>query len=166
MAVEDAVRMAKGRVIYTAVGSPIVARVMMQKGGIFGGEENGGLIFANFQYCRDGAMAAAKTIEIVAKKGKLSKLNDKIPQYHQRKKKTKCPDRKKQVVIAELAKSARGERIDRTDGLKIFFKDGWVLLRPSGTEPIFRIYSESKNPERADQLADEYKKEVEKIVSG
>lgn len=166
MAVEDAVRMAKGTVIYTAVGSPVVARVMMQKGGIFGGEENGGLIFANFQYCRDGAMAAAKILDIVARKGKLSRLNDKIPQYHQRKKKVRCPDAKKQMVISELARSAKGERIDTTDGLKIFFKDGWVLLRPSGTEQIFRIYSESKDQGRADQLVDDFKKEVERIVRG
>jgi phosphomannomutase/phosphoglucomutase len=111
-------------------------------------------------------MAAAKILDIVAKKGKLSKLNDMIPQYHQRKKKTRCPDAKKQVVLSELAISAKGERIDTTDGLKIFFKEGWVLLRPSGTEQIFRIYSESKDPARADELVEQYKKEVEKIVKG
>ena len=105
--IEDAVKMANGSVIYTKVGSPVVARVMMDKGGVFGGEENGGLIFANFQYCRDGAMAVAKMLEIVAKRGKLSEINDRIPQYCQCKKKTACPEDKKQKVLSELAK-ARG----------------------------------------------------------
>lgn len=164
--IEDAVKMANGSVIYTKVGSPIVARVMMDTGGVFGGEENGGLIFANFQYCRDGAMAVAKILEIVAKRGKLSEINDRIPQYCQCKKKTACPEDKKQKVLSELAKSSKGERIDTTDGLKVYFKDGWVLLRPSGTEQIFRIYSESKSERRAEQLADEFKKRVEKIVRG
>ncbi len=164
MCIEDAVKMAGGSVIYTKVGSPIVARVMMDKGGAFGGEENGGLIFAEFQYCRDGAMAAAKVLEIVAKLGKLSEINDRIPQYCQCKVKTACPEEKKQKVMAQLASSVSGKRVDKTDGLKVFFDEGWVLLRPSGTEPIFRIYSESKTKTRAEQLAEDYKGRVEKIV--
>jgi phosphomannomutase/phosphoglucomutase len=87
--VEDAVKMADGSIIFTKVGSPIIARAMMDKGGVFGGEENGGLIFAEFQYCRDGAMAVAKMLEIVAKNGKLSKLNDEIPAYSQYKTKNR-----------------------------------------------------------------------------
>ena len=166
MCIEDAVRMAGGSVIYTKVGSPIVARAMMEKGGAFGGEENGGLIFAEFQYCRDGAMAAAKMLEIVAKEGKLSEVNDRIPQYTQCKVKTACPDESKQKVLAELSSSAEGKRIDTTDGVKIYFDEGWVLLRPSGTEPIFRIYSESKTKAKAEQLAEDYKKRVEKIIRG
>lgn len=166
MCIEDAVRMAGGSVIYTKVGSPIVARAMMEKGGVFGGEENGGLIFAEFQYCRDGAMAAAKMLEIVAKEGKLSEVNDRIPQYSQCKVKTACPDESKQKVLTELSSSAEGRRIDTTDGVKIFFDEGWVLLRPSGTEPIFRIYSESKTKAKAEQLAEDYKKRVEKIIRG
>jgi len=166
MCIEDAVRMAGGSVIYTKVGSPIVARAMMEKGGVFGGEENGGLIFAEFQYCRDGAMAAAKMLEIVAKEGKLSEVNDRIPQYSQCKVKTACPDESKQKVLAELSSSAEGKRIDTTDGVKIYFDEGWVLLRPSGTEPIFRIYSESKTKAKAEQLAEDYKKRVEKIIRG
>ncbi len=166
MCIEDAAKMAGGSVIYTKVGSPIVARVMMREGGAFGGEENGGLIFPEFQYCRDGAMAAAKILEIVAHRGKLSEVNDRIPQYCQCKKKTECPEAKKPQVLRQLEKQSKGARVDTTDGLKIYLDEGWVLLRPSGTEPIFRIYSESKSEERAEELAEEYKKRVERVVRG
>jgi phosphomannomutase/phosphoglucomutase len=166
MCIEDAVRMAGGRVLYTKVGSPTIARAMMEHGGIFGGEENGGLIFADFQYCRDGAMAAAKMLEIVAKAGRLSALNDRIPAYCQCKKKTGCPDEKKERVMERLARGAEGKRVDTTDGIKILFDDGWVIVRASGTEQIFRIFSESKTAERAEELADEYRKKVEKLVKG
>jgi len=166
MCIEDAVKMAGGRIMYTKVGSPTIARAMIKHGGIFGGEENGGLIFADFQYCRDGAMAAAKMLEIVARGGKLSALNDHIPSYCQCKKKTGCPDDRKQPVMDRLAKQAEGMKVDTTDGVKIFFDDGWVIVRPSGTEPIFRIFSESKTTARAEELADEYRKKVERLVRG
>ena len=164
MCVEDAVRMAGGSVVYTKVGSPTVARVMMERGGIFGGEENGGLIFADHQYCRDGPMAAAKMLEIVSMFGSLAQVNDKIPAYSQFKTKTACPDEMKQQVMADLLKSASGGRIDTTDGLKVYVKDGWVLVRPSGTESIIRIFTESKTTERAKDLAESTKKRVETII--
>ena len=166
MAVEDAVKSSGGTITYTRVGSPVVAREMMEQGGIFGGEENGGLIFADFQYCRDGAMAVARMLEIVALKGRLSKVNDDIPQYYQFKRKTPCPEAKKEAVMERLAKIAKGSRIDRTDGVKIFVKDGWVLVRPSGTEPLFRVFSESKTSEKAEGLADEYVRFVQKLIRG
>ncbi len=166
MCIEDAVKMAGGRILYTRVGSPTIARAMMEHGGIFGGEENGGLIFAEFQYCRDGAMAAAKMLEIVAKEGKLSALNDRIPAYCQCKKKTECPEGKKESVMERLAKETEGKRVDTTDGLKIFFDDGWVIIRPSGTESVFRVFSESRMLERAEELADEYRKKVARLAKG
>ncbi|MCG2825454.1 MAG: phosphoglucosamine mutase, partial [Thermoplasmatales archaeon] len=80
--VEDVVKKYNGKVEYTKVGSPVIARVMRKKHGVFGGEENGGLIFPEFQYCRDGGMAAAKILEIMAKtKKKLSELIASVPEY-------------------------------------------------------------------------------------
>ena len=164
--VDDAVEMGGGRVMHTKVGSPVVARAMKEHGAVFGGEENGGLIFPELQYCRDGAMAAAKLIEIVAKHGKMSVINGKIPAYSQYKTKTPCPNDRKQHVLEELERTAKAARADRTDGLKLFFDDGWVLIRPSGTEPIFRVFSEASNPERARDIAESYKKNVADLVEG
>ncbi len=162
--VEDAVKMAGGDIMYTRVGSPIVARAMMEHDAVFGGEENGGLIFPELQYCRDGPMAAAKMIEIVAKNGSLSEINAKIPSYSQCKTKTHCPEEKKQLVLAKLQEGAAGQKVDATDGVKIFTDDGWVLARPSGTEPIFRIFSEATSMERAKEIAEYYKGKVLEIV--
>jgi len=164
--VEDAVRMAGGRLMLTKVGSPIIARAMIEHGGVFGGEENGGLIFAEFQYCRDGAMAAAKMLEIVAKNGRLSVLNDEIPSYCQFKTKTPCPDEKKDQVLRRLVAEAKGAKVDTTDGVKILLDDGWVIVRPSGTEPIFRVFSEARDNARAAELAETYRKRVECLVRG
>ncbi len=162
--VEDAVKAAGGSVMYTMVGSPVVARAMLAHSAVFGGEENGGLIFPELQHCRDGAMAAARMIEIVAGGVPLSELNARIPAYSQYKTKTSCPNDRKEEVLTTLLSEAAGGKTDTTDGLKVFFDDGWVLVRPSGTEPIFRIFSEAKTPERAKGIAESHKKRVEEIV--
>ncbi|HDD56940.1 MAG TPA: phosphoglucosamine mutase, partial [Thermoplasmatales archaeon] len=131
--------------------------------------ENGGLIFPEHQYCRDSAMTIAKMLELLAiEKRPLSELIDELPKYEVVKLKTHCPNDKKSQVMNRLSEivvdESEVESIDRTDGVKIYTKNGWVLVRPSGTEPIFRIFAESKEKSRADNLALKYKKLVEEIV--
>jgi len=167
---DDVVRENNGIVIHTAVGSPIVARVMMENDSVFGGEENGGLIFPELQYCRDSAMSIAKILEIMAKEDKkLSELIDEIPRYEVFKVKLPCPHDKKEIVMKTLSEETKKDeniiKVDETDGVKLYLKDGWVLMRPSGTEPIFRIYSESKNKYKAEELALTYKKLTEGIIN-
>lgn len=162
--VEEVVKEAGGTLIYTAVGSPIVARKMKEHGAIFGGEENGGLIFPEMQHCRDAAMTVAKMLELIALNGSLSKQVNKLPVYHTQKRKVDCPDDMKQSVIEHLKKVVTDAEMDTTDGLKIIYGDGWVLARPSGTEPIFRIYSESKDEKVSIERADRFEDIVSKYL--
>ncbi len=166
---DDVVKQNNGELIHTAVGSPIVARVMIEKNAVFGGEENGGLIFPEMQYCRDSAMSIAKILEIMAKTGKtLSSLIDEIPKYEVYKTKMPCPNDKKEKVMKTLAEQTKNDssvkEVDETDGVKLYMDNGWVLMRPSGTEPIFRVYSESKDKKTAENLALTYKKKAEDII--
>ncbi|MBC7110144.1 MAG: phosphoglucosamine mutase [Archaeoglobi archaeon] len=149
--VEDAVRKAGGEVIYTAVGSPVVAQVMKEKNAVFGGEGNGGLIFPEHQLARDGAMSLAKILDVMAEEGKsISELLRDIPKYYMVKKKIPCRDKIK--LIEGLKKEFPDANF--TDGARIDFEDGWVLIRPSGTEPIARIFAEGKSRKRAEELAE------------
>lgn len=163
--VGDVVEAEGGTMAYTAVGSPVVARRMIEDKGIFGGEENGGLIFSDHQFCRDGAMAAARMLEAVARNGPLQDQVDTLPKYCTVKDAVACTDEVKPLVIGRMAEMHRDLRLNTVDGLRIDYDDGWVLLRPSGTEPKFRIYSESKDPEVARSRADMFKAEFEGIVS-
>src|SRR5205807_2492330 len=154
--VEDVVRAAGGTVVRTRVGSPIVARTMFETGAVFGGEENGGAIFPEHQFCRDGAMSAAKMLELLAHEGQaLSALVAALPLYHIKKSNVSVPVERREAVLASIVELAKGRKVDTTDGVKILEKDGAVLVRPSGTEPIFRVYAEARTPARADGLADE-----------
>lgn len=170
-ALENVVRKEGGEVKYTKVGSPIVARVMKKVNAVFGGEENGGFIFPEHQYCRDSAMTIAKMLELLSKeKRPLSEMIKELPRYELIKVKTHCPNEKKDEVLCRIKEKVRGDPdikdMDETDGLKIHTKDGWVLIRPSGTEPIFRIFAESKNKENAEKLMEKYRKMLDDILVG
>jgi phosphomannomutase / phosphoglucomutase len=151
----DVAKDAGVKLYWTAVGSINVARKMMEVNAVFGGEGNGGLIFPRHQYCRDGAMACAKILEILAGGKKLSELARNVPQYFNAK--TKIPSVNTHTTMERVKYEASGPglKIDTTDGVKIWYDDGWVLIRPSGTEPIFRVFAEAKTQERAENLMQE-----------
>lgn len=164
--VQEVVEKAGGKLIYTAVGSPVVARRMMAEGSKFGGEENGGLIFADHQYCRDGAMTIARMIESIVRYGPLVKQLQELPVYYTDKRKIECPNSRKTDLIENMKnRFSAGNKVDLTDGIKILFSDGgWVLMRPSGTEPIFRIYSESKKKELAESRCAEFEAAAQEFM--
>jgi phosphomannomutase / phosphoglucomutase len=164
LCVEEVVKRAGGQLVYTRVGAPIVARKMIELDAIFGGEENGGLIFPKHQYCRDAAMTAAKMIEILAVEGSLSSLLEKVPDYCLDKRKLVCPETAKDEVLRAVCEAFAEQRVDTTDGVKVYFDGGWTLIRPSGTEPIFRIYSEGKTEKKAHEIADRCEKVVREIL--
>ncbi len=154
-AIYDIANEYKGEVTATKVGDLIVARELKDKDGLFGGEENGGLIFPDFVYGRDAALSTAKIIEIIAKTGKpLSKLIEELPVYYSEKMKIECPDELKQKVMQKIAEETSEFEVDTTDGVKIFKDEGWVIIRPSGTEPIFRCFAEAKTKEEAKKMAE------------
>ena len=161
--VEEAVASVGGKTLYTAVGSPIVARRMMAEGAVAGGEENGGIIFADHQFCRDGAMTLAKMLETVAAGETLDELVDSLPEFHTVKAAMRCEDSLKKAVLDGIAEMHMGEKVDVTDGLRIDYDDGWVLMRPSGTEPKFRVYAESRDASRASELSERFLREAESV---
>lgn len=144
-----------GEVVATRVGDLLVARELKEKNGLFGGEENGGLIFPDFVYGRDAALSTAKIVEIMAKEKKsLSKLIEELPSYRSEKKKVECPDELKVEVMEKIAEVTCEFEVDTTDGVKIFTEEGWVIIRPSGTEAIFRCFAEAKTGEDAKKMAE------------
>ena len=162
--VEDAVASVGGETIYAAVGSPVVAREMAADGAVFGGEENGGLIFSNHQFCRDGGMGAAMMLECMAKGQNLTDELSALPSYRTVKIAVHCPENLKNTVTDIIARAHTDITQDRTDGLKLIYEDGWVLIRPSGTEPKYRIYSESIDSETAEKRSEEFRRELVECV--
>jgi len=155
--IQDIARKHGCTVDYTPVGSIYVARRMIDlieqgKNVSFGGEGNGGLIYPDHQFCRDGGMTAAMMVAVLASYNKrdLSDIIDELPVYHLVKGKHPAPDPAALVRAVEEAFS--GETIEKIDGIKIIRDDAWALVRASGTEPMIRIMVESKDPGVADTM--------------
>ncbi len=166
--VEDAVRPLGGEVIYTRVGSPVVTREMRAREAVFGGEENGGLIFPAFQLARDGAMTAAAVLDLLASTGSdLETVVSDLPSYVLVKEKVPCPAELRGAVIERLARDLdrEGARVLTLDGVKLIREDGWILFRPSGTEPLIRVFAEAKESARATALAEEGVRRVRELLS-
>jgi phosphomannomutase/phosphoglucomutase len=155
-----------GEVIWTPVGCIFVSRKMIQEKSLLGGEENGGLFFAPHQSVRDGPMAAALMAEIISQSDiSLSELANELPKYHQKKDKIKCPNSIKKKVMDFVTENIQENvEILTIDGVKLIYPDSWILIRPSGTEPIFRIFAEAKSAEEANAMLEKGLKIVKKAI--
>jgi phosphomannomutase/phosphoglucomutase len=164
--IKDTVEAYKGELVLTKVGSVTVSQKMKELNAKLGGEENGGVFYGPHQAVRDGAMTTALLLDIMAETGQpLSKLVAEQPQYFIEKGKIECPDDKKEVLLQKLFEQVKGENVSTIDGVKIWFNDNSVILiRPSGTEPVFRLYAEAKNQEKALKLVEDYSLRLKKIL--
>ncbi|KAF5412799.1 MAG: Phosphoglucosamine mutase [Candidatus Methanocomedens sp.] len=143
MVVDDALPGA--RVIRSRVGDVYVAEAMKKEGAKFGGEPSGSWIFPRLSFCPDGIYAAARLIEIVGS-GNLSEMVDELPIYQTIRTGTVCSnERKAEVMAAVYAELSSLGEVSDIDGIRVEVDGGWVLVRPSGTEPKIRITAESRS---------------------
>jgi len=166
--VDDIAGKRGGKVVRVKVGSVDVSWTMKKMNAELGGEENGGVFYGPHQPVRDGGMTTALILHILAvREMKLSEALSTLPIYHIVKRRVPCREEVKYKVLSILEEEVKGigERIEKIDGLKVWFKDReWVLVRPSGTESIYRIIAEAPSYERAEKLAEEYTKLVAEIA--
>jgi phosphomannomutase len=155
-ATADVARALGSRVYYSKVGEANVVEMMHKVGGVIGGEGNGGVIYPEFHAGRDSLIGAALVLSALAESGRsLSELIGTFDRYHVIKAKAALPDDFEQRLkrFEKLAAGLVGRvRIDRRDGLRFDFKDGWFQLRKSNTEPIFRIIVETSNATLTEDL--------------
>jgi len=138
-----------------AVGEVNVVDKMKAVNAVIGGEGNGGIIMPDLHYGRDALIGIALFLSHLAHSGKrISVLRQSYPEYHMSKTKIeRSPNIDLEKIFVTLKEKYHREQINTEDGLKIDFADGWVHLRPSNTEPIIRVYSESHSQVIAGNLA-------------
>lgn len=164
--IKDTVNAFGGEIEWTKVGSVTVSQKMKELNVKLGGEENGGIFYGPHQAVRDGAMTTALLLEIMAETGKkLSELVAEQPQYFIEKGKIECPDSKKALLQEKIYEQVKNENVSTIDGVKIWFNDkSAILIRPSGTEPVFRLYAEAKDKAKALKLVEDYSSRLKSLL--
>ena len=155
-AVEDIAQKHGVEVFRTPIGEAHVAKKMLEVGSAIGGEGNGGIMNPGVHPCRDATGGICLILEMLAETGKtISELNKEIPNYVMIKKKYDM-DLEKYPKIVEAAKEKLSRaKLDDIDGVKFSLEDSWIHLRPSGTEPILRLFAEAPDQDKCQSLINE-----------
>ncbi|AFY41017.1 phosphoglucomutase/phosphomannomutase family protein [Nostoc sp. PCC 7107] len=161
----------------TPVGFKYIGEKMRETTVLIGGEESGGLSIVGHIPEKDGVLADMLVAEAIAYEGKpLSQLVKEAiaeadgPLYNHRLD-LHLTEAHKTAVIDSFTKNPPSEvagikvkETGRKDGIKLYLEDGsWVLLRPSGTEPLVRVYMETHSPEKLSQIAQEMESVIAKL---
>src|SRR5881409_1030574 len=164
LVVEDAARECGAEVVRTPVGEVHVARAILRLSAVIGGEGNGGVMYPVLHAGRDAPVAAALLLTLLARSGKrVSELVAAAPRYTIVKAKlergTRNAERGLEDVYAALRSRFPEASADTQDGLRLAWRDRWLHVRPSNTEPIVRLIAEAPSGAtgggRAQELVDE-----------
>ena len=150
----------------SAVGEVNVVAKMKSKHAVIGGEGNGGVIYPKSHYGRDAIVGIGLFLSLLCeRKIKVSELLSKYPKYYMTKEKITISGKNNlDFILTEMSKKYKNEDISVIDGLKIDFKDSWIHLRKSNTEPIIRIYSEAKTQEKSLDLVNKFQTEINSLI--
>ncbi|RCH54023.1 phosphoglucosamine mutase [Mucilaginibacter hurinus] len=165
-ALRDVTEAAGGTYAAAAVGEVNVVNRMKETGAVIGGEGNGGVIYPELHYGRDALAGIALFLTHLAKSGKpISVLKSSYPDYFISKNKIELqPGMDIDGLLLKVEEKYKHQPYSTIDGLKIEFDKEWVHLRKSNTEPIIRIYSESRSEQTANQLAEKIIADIKGIL--
>ncbi len=155
------------KVVHTKVGSVEVSREMVKRNCLLGLEENGGFMYGALNEVRDGAMATALMFDMLASgKESFSQHIAQLPHTFQFKTKFACPSRDAvDKAIQACVEHGNPKKVETLDGAKIWIdEESWIMVRPSGTEPLIRMYGESSDKALLDSKVEEYKRLIQSKI--
>ncbi|MGQ9506930.1 MAG: phosphoglucosamine mutase [Candidatus Bathycorpusculaceae bacterium] len=168
MAVEEFVEKHGGVPIVERIGHVFIMDKMISENALVGGETSSHFYFLECNGMDDAIFASLRMAEILSKRSeRLSEIVDSLPKYPSiYEKNFECPDHLKFAVIEKLGAKFKdyGLKFLDVDGIKLLDKNGWVLLRPSNTEPLIRVSAEAKTKEKLEELYQFALKELKKVM--
>jgi phosphomannomutase/phosphoglucomutase len=174
MNVQLAANEGNSNVIYTKVGSVEVSREMVKRNSLIGLEENGGFMYGKLNQVRDGAMTTGLVLDMLTnfsfsekKNSTFSDILGSLKNLAQFKTKFKSPSKEMaNTIVTKCLEHGSPQKIENLDGIKIWIdEESWIMIRPSGTEPLIRMYGESTSQTLLDSKVREYTRIIESLLS-
>jgi phosphomannomutase len=149
----------------SAVGEANVVDLVLRHSAILGGEGNGGVIDPRVGLVRDSFVGMALLLDaLAARQLSISQLADELPRYEIHKDKIALPPEQLSAALDAIETHFADARADRLDGLRLDWPDAWLLVRPSNTEPIVRVFAEAPSAAGAERLCAEAAKVIPRNV--
>jgi len=170
MNVDDMVKKAGGKVIRTPVGDAFITEAMAKHNAVFGGEPVGAWVFPEHHMCPAGVMGALKVLEALDYMDQtIEEFVQAAPMYPLDRAKLECPNQKKSSTMEKISKGYADvyrdvESVSTVDGVRLEMNPGWVLIRPSGTEPLIRITVEGRTQRDVEDIMADGKGLVKKVI--
>ena len=170
MNVDDMVKKAGGKVIRTPVGDAFITEAMAKHNAVFGGEPVGAWVFPEHHMCPAGVMGALKVLEALDYMDQtIEEFVQAAPMYPLDRAKLECPNQKKSSTMEKISKGYADvyrdvESVSTVDGVRLEMNPGWVLIRPSGTEPLIRITVEGRTQRDVEDIMADAKILVKKVI--
>jgi len=170
MNVDEMVKKAGGKVVRTPVGDAFITEAMAKHNAVFGGEPVGAWVFPEHHMCPAGVLGALKVIEALDYLEKsLEEFIKEAPTYPLSRAKHECPNKQKPEAMKSISEKYADafkdvEQVSTVDGVRLETSRGWVLIRPSGTEPLLRITVEGKTQEDVDALMNSAQRLVKQVI--
>ncbi|MGZ4850024.1 MAG: phosphoglucosamine mutase, partial [Candidatus Bathyarchaeia archaeon] len=151
MCVETMAQKQGGKIIRTRVGDIYISEAIKQSGAVFGGEPCGAWVHPQFHFCPDGPLSGALMLEALEEENKtLSQFISEVPEYITRRENISCKNEIKYRAVEKIGVALQAAfpsftDFSTVDGVRLALKDGWLLVRASGTEPLIRLTVEGES---------------------
>ena len=142
------------KVIYSKIGEVYVLEEMRHKGALIGGEgSSAGVIFLRLNPTRDGILTSLMILEFLARERiDLGEKLEEYPRYYSFHEKIPLDTDAERLTTRIYEDLANSFEVEVLDGIKVSLDEGWVLFRPSRTEPYMRVIGEAIDEERVKEL--------------
>lgn len=143
-----------------------LAEAVLKGHAVFAGGLSGGFIFGDFLPAFDGVLALGMLVRMLMHLDvTLDQVIEALPPFHKRQVAVFCPSDRKGAVMRAVSEASASMDVNLTEGVRVYYDDGWALILPDSTEPLVTVWAEADSADAADERALGWREIVEAAIA-